>query len=661
LYPNLIKMNFIKLTKLTVLAVITTVSALGFSGEKDPLRVTFIKNPKQSFDLSYQQQLRNRDSWKQFTSLHGHWNVIHDENTGMPLRAFGKPVSVSGMVPEHVASGFLQHISSTFSAPLEQLVQTSVVSGKKYHYVNYRQYYQGIEVLFTDIQVKMTYDLKVMQFGLACHPQIHIPASAQLSPAAAMQAASLNVPHLVGTSIGSDLKILPVPGYRKYDYHLVYEVMVETMNTERIPGKYYTLVDAVTGDVLYRVNRVSHANTDVNVTGTMYLTNPYNPATSEPLKNLRIVENGTSYYTDNNGFLNLSNTTNTTATFYMEGLWSRVRTNNVVPSWSVNLSPGLNNINIDANTNDRHRSAYNSINTVHDFMKSKFPTFTGLDYPMITNVDVAGNCNAFYDGNSVNFYASGGSCNATALVADVCYHEYGHGINDKFYQSISTNWQNGAMGEGYADIWALGITSSPVLGIGFYSNDPTGYVRRYDINKKVYPQDLVGQVHADGEIIAGCFWDTYLNLGNLQQMMDLFSESYWAGLTAPDGNEGSLYQLILIEVLTLDDNDGDLTNGTPNFCDITSAFALHGITLGAAVGMTHTEVLQSAAFAPILVDAVVTNVGTSSQVTCYYRVGGGAYIPVNMTNTGGNNYQVSLPGQLGGTVIEYYLAIQDSC
>ncbi|HMT30584.1 MAG TPA: PKD domain-containing protein, partial [Bacteroidia bacterium] len=243
--------------------------------------------------------------------------------------------------------------------------------------------------------------------------------------------------------------------------------------------------------------------------------------------------------------------------------------------------PGVNNINIDSSNNDiKQRTTYNAINSIHEYMKTKYPLFTGLDFPMSANIDVAGQCNAFYNGSSVNFFDVGGGCNPSSLVVDVCYHEYGHAINDKFYQSVGSNFGNGAMNEGYADLWALGITTSPILGIGFYDSNPLGYLRRYDINKKVYPQNLVGEVHADGEIIAGCFWDVGLNLGNLQQMMDLFKETLYAGITGPGGSEGQLFQDVLLETLAQDDNDGDLTNGTPNYCPILAAFELHGIDMG---------------------------------------------------------------------------------
>ena len=59
------------------------------------------------------------------------------------------------------------------------------------------------------------------------------------------------------------------------------------------------------------------------------------------------------------------------------------------------------------------------------------PTFTALDIPLETNLDEAGTCNAYYSGNSINFYAEGLSangtdyCENTGKISDVVYHEYG--------------------------------------------------------------------------------------------------------------------------------------------------------------------------------------------------------------------------------------------
>jgi hypothetical protein len=635
-----------------------------YKGHHDPQLKRFAGKSVMKQDPAYQQALRQQPAWQKFVSEHGQWNVIYNEHSGMPHRAIGTPVTAGGYDARSTAENFLVNHLGGFRIPMNDLQFRSVSVGEKYRYVNYFQKYNGLEVLFSHVQVKMTHDYRVMQFALDCYPSINISTQPLLSENIAIAKATTGVTGVKSVLASQNLKVLPIPSFRKTEFKLVYEILVANLDAEGIPGKYYTLVDANNGEILYRSNKVHHitANTDVNVTGTLHLTHPYDPATVEPLKNMKIVENGNINYTDGTGYLGLTNTSNTTATFSLEGRWVKVQVNNSTPSWTVNLAPGTNNIDIDNNTNIRQRTTYNAINTVYEQMKLFYPSFTGLDYPLPANVDVAGSCNAFYDGNSVNFFAAGGGCNATSLIADVCYHEYGHGINDKFYQSIGFNFDNGAMGEGYADIWGLSITNSPILGIGFFDNDPNGFVRRYDIDKKVYPQDLVGEVHADGEIIAGCFWDTYLNLGNMQQMMNLFTQSYYAGISGPDGTEGQLYQDVLVEVLTIDDNDGNLANGTPNYCAITAGFAIHGIILGAATSLTHTELLQANPLTPIIVQTSATGIGAGSLVNGFYRIGSsGTWTPFSLTNTTGTTYEGTIPAQPAGTIVEYYLGIQDNC
>jgi len=236
--------------------------------------------------------------------------------------------------------------------------------------------------------------------------------------------------------------------------------------------------------------------------------------------------NGQSITTDDEGNF-ISNVTGPSAgDFALSGLYSTIFTGGVTPTFELNLSEGYTEISFDGAANLRELSAYNSVNQIHDHMKTWLPDFTGLDYSLTTNIDIAGECNAFYDGNSINFYPDGGGCNPTSLLADVVYHEYGHGINDKYYQSQGSFFQNGAMGEGYADYWGLSLTDSPLLGVGFY-DDQDGPLRRYDIDKKVYPEDLVGQVHADGEIICGAWYDTHLLMGGDWNItMDIFIQAY---------------------------------------------------------------------------------------------------------------------------------------
>ena len=221
---------------------------------------------------------------------------------------------------------------------------------------------------------------------------------------------------------------------------------------------------------------------------------------------------------------------------------------------------------------------------------------------------------------------------------------------------------NGGLNEGYADIWAISLTQNPVLGYGWDLTDPTVYVRRYDQNRKVYPQDLVGQVHADGEIIAGAFWDTYLNLGNMQQMLDLFKYTFDGAPDGPNGTEGIIYTDVLVEVLFADDNDANLTNGTPNDIAIIQAFALHGITLLSNTVLAHSPVSVAPANQGIAISANIssTYAWALSSANCFYRLNDDPnWNNIPMTSNG-NNFTASIPAQNAGNIVAYYISLTDN-
>lgn len=656
-------------TLLSLLLAASVSNVFATSGDvlhnSDPLVKTFISNIKRMPDANYQYELSQSAAWQNYIQQNGNWMVWFNEENQKPHRATGTSIPVVNMgTPEGTALNFMQNYLSNFNIPVSDLHLRNAPVSNKHQYVNFYQTYNGLEVLWSNATVKMTLNNQVILWGLDVYNDIQMSTTPALnSQAAVVSATNGIVTNITSTVVNPSLKVLPVPAYRKNNYHLVYEVTVETVDADNVPAIYYTLVDANNGEVLYRHNNVSHANTDVNVSANVYTSNSYNPSTVVPLKNLQIITSSVDY-TDSVGYFGYGFTSSTNATLKLQGLWSNVNTNGVTPTMTATLNPGTNNISFDNDATIQELTAFYSVNIVHDYHKIFFPSFTGLDNPLMTNVDLTtGTCNAFYSGTSINFYAADAQCTPSATIPDVCYHEYGHGINDKFYQSIGGNFGNGAMNEGYADTWALGITVSPILGQGFYQGNATGFIRRYDINKKVYPQDLQGEVHADGEIIAGCWWDVGENFNDHQQMMGLYSQTFYATLTAPDGQEGTLYHDVLIEALTDDDNDGNLANGTPHYCQITSAFAIHGITVsGTSSTINHTEILSSAAMAPVVVNATVPNIAVGTTVNGYYKVNGaGSWSPFTLNNTGGNNFSGIIPAQPNGTIVSYYMDMIDNC
>ncbi len=459
-----------------------------------------------------------------------------------------------------------------------------------------------------------------------------------------------------------------------------------------LPKRYLTWVDALTGEVLMRTNQVRHiggrvampATADrpervvrrmgidrpaaVTVSGSVraevHAMYPYEAAENLEMPHLALNIPGDNLYTDAEGGFVSSAVGPTNFTIPLTGRWSTVYTNGVTPSGLVALADGYNNVDISSIGNVKERSAYRAVSQIHDHMKLVLPDFDGLDFSLPTNIDVAGECNAFYDGQSVNFYDAGGGCNATSLIADVVWHEYGHAINDFFYQSMGGFFMNGAMNEGYADLWAMSLGDLAEIGKGFNQGSEEG-IRRYDQDPKVYPQDLVGEVHADGEIICGAWYDTHLLMGgDWTATMALFADAF-PGLQAEtvNGDEGQAFTDVLIDVLQADDDDADLSNGTPNAQAIIEGFDLHGITIFGYAEMDHAPVEFADADAAIEIESDAEIIFPYSlyfdgMKLRYRTTPTGAWSELEMVE-GANGFTAELPAQPAGTVVSYYLYIAD--
>ena len=643
---------------LSLLSILFISLSAATHSHHDDNEIRFVKN-KQPYDNQYQAYLRKNTVWSQFQSVNTNWYVIFNEQNRLPHRAFGSPIQISNI------NDFL--IDNNFDLP-NDLREFYSLKNDKYTTKKFVQYYNNLEVIGSSLYAKLTNDNKLVAFGMDLFDNINVSVIPTIDVNEAINSATSNITNSISNIIvEDDVKILAVPVYRDYEYHLIYQISFST-KIEHGPAKYLCYVDAHTGQLLMRKNTVMYEappSGTSTVSGEIYTSNPYNGSSIEKFKYLKAIDQNTNinYFTDNNGEVFLPSNIGTVIRYKLEGEYANVETNGTTPDIFDNLS-STNLINFDnSNSTIQERTAYWAVNEIHDHMKFYFPTYTGLDNPMQTNIDVSGSCNAYFDGSSINFYAQGGGCHATANLPDVVYHEYGHAINSGRYNGIAWNggMENGGLNEGFADIWAISLTYNPVLGYGWDLLDPTIFVRRYDQDRKVYPQDLVGEVHADGEIIAGAFWDLYLNLGDMNQMLDLFKYTYDSGVDEYDGDEGVLYTDILLEVLYADDNDADLSNGTPNDLAIISAFDLHGITLLSNAVISHNPVQVANANMPININA---NVGLTypwalGSTNCYYKIND-ANTWTNLPMNGVTSFTTSIPSQPNGTVIAYYLSLTDN-
>ncbi len=628
--------------------------------------------------LHRQQALREMAPWQHFLHDHPGWMVHFNEASAMPHRAYGPGFLLPADINEF-REGLLSYF--TTSDDIAWTAEKSYFQGG-YQFYRSRQTYQGLEVLTSKLEVRLK-DGKVVMWGMDVFDVQDLSVTPVVNLEGAKYAAQMGLPsEVVSNQVVGELKVLPILHEDHYTHHLVYEVMVKTQNGIGIPQHYQCYVDAQNGTLLYRVNQVNHIHdgrcihpapapaqpvmvVDVNVGASYYLTSPWDAAVSGVLPNMQVSVGGTNYFTDLNGNVSIPAVGPVSAQFSLQGPWARVYTGNTTPSFSATLNDGANSISFDDNANIKERTAYRSVQDIHDHMKFWMPTFTGMDFQLPTNIDVTGgDCNAFYDGSSINFYDLANGCNATSNIPDIAYHEYGHGINDNYYQSLGSFFMNGAIGEAYADFWAISLTNNPILGSGFYidNQDP---IRRYDIDPKVYPMDLVGEVHQDGEILMGAWWDTHLLMGaDWNITMPIFLGAY-AGLQAENmnGNEGQAFTDVLIDALLADDDDGDITNGTPHGNAIVQGFYMHGISLitNAVINHAPSEFVSATVPIPLEVqlDLTFPYITYLQDVVLNYKINGGQWTEVPMTDMGSDVYQAVVEAQPLATVLYYYITTHD--
>jgi len=278
------------------------------------------------------------------------------------------------------------------------------------------------------------------------------------------------------------------------------------------------------------------------------------------------------------------------------------------------------------------RTGFYELNRVIEQAKGYLPTNAWLQAQLVANMNIVNTCNAFWDGvaGTVNFYRDNGSqCRNTGEIAGILDHEWGHGMDGNGVNP-SSSWP----GEGLADIHDYLRTFVSCHGRGTLKNqvcpgygDPcdapvaTGCTGIRDINFTGRTCNLphtityvtqgftAGQCgglarpacptggatgpcnregHCEGAVVAESAWD----LGrrdltappfsfDLNTAHELTTRLFFLG----SQNVGSWYTCQVgggcaasggyLQVLGVDDDDGDIVNGTPHMTAIRAAFERH--------------------------------------------------------------------------------------
>ncbi len=536
----------------------------------------------------------------------------------------------------------------------------------------FQQTYNDLDVWGGRVKMTFTEEGRMFHMGSTYYSDITVNPSPTLSLSDAERIARNDVPfNAISDKVeeGGTLLILPVPvSEDEVSHRLVWRVRV---HTEEPLGIWMTHVDAHSGEIVWRYNDIHfldfQGTSRVDVSPESYC----NPIEEQALTQAQITVSGVGdAVSDANGDWSLSygGSDPKTVTAVMYGPYCSVNNQSGSnASFSGTATPGVPfELKFDA-SNSQHdeRCVYDGVNDLHDFFEIIDPGYWYANRRMPATVSINLNCNAYWnssgDGN-INFYTAGGGCANTGEIQGVVQHEFGHGI-----QYSILGWQGDqGLGEGNSDILANLVTQESIIGRGFYLNQCTDGIRNSD-NDLSYPGDVIGQsVHSAGRVIAGFGWDLMIGLQALYGTEQGTIEAaeiwhYCRILTQPTTQPDQVLSAFLI-----DDDDGNLDNGTPHYELICAAALNHGFTcpeILVGVLISHVPVMSTEDEGDVSIIAEIYSTEAplvAEELLVHYQVNEGAYQQVVMTSTGGvNEYEGIIPGLVQPSAVNYYISGRD--
>jgi hypothetical protein len=443
-------------------------------------------------------------------------------------------------------------------------------------------------------------------------------------------------------------------------------------------------VDAASGAILGIRDDVNYADVNGTIQGNgspgVLPDASYNPPALLGVPQMRAsIAGGDNAYTDDSGAFTITNpgTTPVTVSCGVNGAGAG-RWVNVVPQGVGAITASLSNVTppgpadlvlnpTPSEALTAQVNAFIATTVTHNYFKGLAPTFTRLDIAIPARTGVSGTCNAFFDGSSINFFNAGGGCVNTAY-STVVSHEYGHFIVSRLGPNGSGLAQN-AFGEGYGDVNAEMIWNDAVTGRGFGGQGT--YVRNPIAANIQYPCSN-GDPHYCGQVVAAVWWRIRTAYGSFYGEPDGLDrarqlEVNWSLITTggPDASN-SAGPSTAIEVLTVDDDDGNLDNGTPNYGRICPAFGAQSIQCPVLMPLTfqypngRPTTVQPNQPTTIAVNVLQnTDPPQPGTGTVSYRIGSsGAYTTVSMAQGAPNQYTATLPAVPCGEAINYYFSAQ---
>ncbi len=316
------------------------------------------------------------------------------------------------------------------------------------------------------------------------------------------------------------------------------------------------------------------------------------------------------------------------------------------------------------------------VNRGKEIGRGWLPSATWLSSQLTVNVNISALCNSYWNGSTLNFYKATSGCGNTGEITGLSLHEYGHGLDANDGNGYSPEQ---GTAEAYADIVAALATHNSCIGNGtFSSSNCGGYgdactscsaFRDIDWAKHSSntPHTVANfiqphcpttgsefgacgrEAHCESYVASEALWDfaardlpgpgsnfawaTADRLWYLSRPTSTkaFNCNTTGATWTSDGcATGSFWRTMRV----VDDDDGNLANGTPHSCNLYAAFNRHGIACTSDSGANTCSNSCPVMMPP---DLLLSSTGSNSITLDLIAVYSGAPGDVYRNETGCNS------------------------
>ncbi len=543
---------------------------------------------------------------------------------------------------EKIARDFLPRVASLIGVDPTSLVLNQARSGQPAShvwFVDFDVYSGGMPIENARVVFRVN-NGNLIQFGTEYLP--HAGAVAPASTLTSAQARAVVARYIGGFNsddslidVGSLHQIVVNADNSKYNDGFEFgkgrglaRVWQIVFHREGVMGTWQARVNAATGELLQFADINEYAGA---VTGGVYQNSP--ATGSEIVRPMPYSDASTTIKANSGGIYTGTGTASTLSGTYVKITDSCGSISQAVDG-SGNIAFGTST-GTDCTTpghggaGNTHaaRQQFYQVNRIKEVVRGWLPANAWINQVLTVNVNLNQTCNAYWNGSTLNFFKSGGGCNNTGEIAAVSLHEFGHGIDQNDGTGTAPD---GATGESYGDTTSVIATHNSCIGPGFLGSNCAGYgdactsctgVRDIDFAKhssgtaatavnfiKVHCPAASGgagpcgkEVHCESYVPSETIWDfanrdlpgagtgpawtTLDRLWYLSRNTATSAFSCTASTFATNGcGTGSLWKTMR----AVDDDDGNLNNGTPHGGALFAAFNRHLIACTTDTGASTT-------------------------------------------------------------------------